>query len=640
MLPGYDQALVRPRPMGDGRATGRQVRPLALRWRRAEQATRRAWRLYRWLVTTVAVVVAFTLGFIGFGQAPITATSPRLTIIDRIYDTLQLFRFGTAVPPPYSLDLQLARWLALITVAYAAAAGLRALFVQQWAETRVRFSARNHIVVCGAGEMGTAVALDFYDRGLPVVVIDRTPLAVGVARCRAAGIPFLTGDATDPLVLLRARLKRARFVVTACGNDDRNVDIAVLALSLAGTGNGRLRRCWAHIDDDRMCQLLESSSLADESAEGRRLEFFNLYRDSPAAVIDRFGAALSTAAQPHLVIVGHSTLATNVVLETARRWRGRVAALPTDRLRNAGEPSLGRVLVTLVAPGAPDLVLSMQEAEPALEALVAFRPVDIDASASQVPDLGGVDPVLPGPRDGAEARPRPRPLLALVCLDDEAAALRASIRVRRALDPEVPIVVSTSSRSGVASLLNQPELAPLKNVSAFDLEDEVSWVDFLMRDPTESLARAIHADYRRRMAGKTGPDGPAALPWEQLPSTYKEANRDQAADVTHKLSAVDCRLVPSLSLGSVTFSFLPEEIERLAVMEHERWVSERTRDGWRYGEQKDEATKTHPALVPWEELSEPVKDLDRDTVRALPAFLAEVGYSIVRQEGGAATSSP
>jgi hypothetical protein len=67
----------------------------------------------------------------------------------------------------------------------------------------------------------------------------------------------------------------------------------------------------------------------------------------------------------------------------------------------------------------------------------------------------------------------------------------------------------------------------------------------------------------------------------------------------------------------------------MAEMEHERWVAERLLDGWLIGE-KDHEKKTSPYLVPWNNLSEDVKDYDRETVRELPNFLAKAKFEIYR----------
>ena len=65
--------------------------------------------------------------------------------------------------------------------------------------------------------------------------------------------------------------------------------------------------------------------------------------------------------------------------------------------------------------------------------------------------------------------------------------------------------------------------------------------------------------------------------------------------------------------------------------EHDRWIEDRLRQGWRFGLRRDVAAKLSPYLVAWEELAEGVRDLDRDSVRAIPHLLAESGLKIVRR---------
>jgi len=46
------------------------------------------------------------------------------------------------------------------------------------------------------------------------------------------------------------------------------------------------------------------------------------------------------------------------------------------------------------------------------------------------------------------------------------------------------------------------------------------------------------------------------------------------------------------------FEFTPAEIEILAEMEHNRWVSERLFDGWVYGKKRDIEKKISPYSSP------------------------------------------
>ena len=39
-------------------------------------------------------------------------------------------------------------------------------------------------------------------------------------------------------------------------------------------------------------------------------------------------------------------------------------------------------------------------------------------------------------------------------------------------------------------------------------------------------------------------------------------------------------------------------IERLAALVHDAWADERRKQGWSYGEKRDDASRSSPALIP------------------------------------------
>jgi len=121
--------------------------------------------------------------------------------------------------------------------------------------------------------------------------------------------------------------------------------------------------------------------------------------------------------------------------------------------------------------------------------------------------------------------------------------------------------------------------------------------------------------------------------WDVLAETLKESNRDQAKHIPDKLTAISCQVVPADGLGEELRAFSSDEIEDMARVEHERWVRERLAGGWHPASAEDVETKHSPYLVGWGELSEYSRDLDRDTVRAIPRFLGEVGLAVVRRPG-------
>ncbi|MBU2583508.1 MAG: Ryanodine receptor Ryr [Alphaproteobacteria bacterium] len=68
--------------------------------------------------------------------------------------------------------------------------------------------------------------------------------------------------------------------------------------------------------------------------------------------------------------------------------------------------------------------------------------------------------------------------------------------------------------------------------------------------------------------------------------------------------------------------------EKLAENAHDNWAMLRFKEGWTYGPKRDDASKQHPNLVAYDELSESDKDLDRGTaMQTIKAMLA-MGYEI------------
>lgn len=71
--------------------------------------------------------------------------------------------------------------------------------------------------------------------------------------------------------------------------------------------------------------------------------------------------------------------------------------------------------------------------------------------------------------------------------------------------------------------------------------------------------------------------------------------------------------------------------EQLAKNTHEVWADGRIKDGWRYGEERNDAQKLHPCLVEYEKLSETEKDYDRRTATETLKLIIKLGYKIEKK---------
>ena len=70
--------------------------------------------------------------------------------------------------------------------------------------TRALEEIQHHFIICGAGRMGWALALELADQSLPFVIVERDETILD--RCRDRGWLAVEGDATDDDILAEAGL--------------------------------------------------------------------------------------------------------------------------------------------------------------------------------------------------------------------------------------------------------------------------------------------------------------------------------------------------------------------------------------------------------------------------------------------------
>ncbi len=80
---------------------------------------------------------------------------------------------------------------------------------------------------------------------------------------------------------------------------------------------------------------------------------------------------------------------------------------------------------------------------------------------------------------------------------------------------------------------------------------------------------------------------------------------------------------------------LPEELleltEKIAENVHEIWATGRIKDGWTYGEKRDDTKKETPCLVPYSQLPESEKEYDRNTALETIKTILSLGYQISKE---------
>lgn len=71
-------------------------------------------------------------------------------------------------------------------------------------------------------------------------------------------------------------------------------------------------------------------------------------------------------------------------------------------------------------------------------------------------------------------------------------------------------------------------------------------------------------------------------------------------------------------------------VEQMSRNVHEVWAETRIKQGWTYGTERNDELKTHPCLIPYEELPEEEKEYDRNTCIGTLKLILKLGFKITR----------
>lgn len=587
----------------------------------AARAVRETIAERRWFLVALVWIAAVLLAYWGVRLQLLATAEPR-SFWDPFYRTIQLIMIDDAmvVGPGERLpwQLEMSRFLLPALAAGTAFLALIAVLHREFDVLRRKFL-HGHVVICGLGRKGMLLAEGFREDKRSVVAIDNNESEALEEYCREHGILLVRGDATDADTLERARVSRAAHVVALCGDDGANAEIVVRCWELMRGGSGRDLSAYCHIVDPTLCRLLRERELMSEMTDKYHLEFFNVFDSAARVVLDRHSLWLVAPSGAHIVVVGVGRMGENLIVEAGRRWWPRYLR-SGDKLR-----------ITAVDRNAEAKIAKVTLAYPRLAECSDLEIVQADVNG---PDFVSA-PFLDQTRPAYSA-----PTTIFVCLDGDSAGLAVALRMLQLhRNQDVPIVVRMEHDSGLARLLLGGDLrsgSAFSSLHAFGMLDSTCRPANLLADTRTLMARAIHQNYiaDRTRAGDTPSTNAALAPWEALPEDVRESNMRQADQIGEKLHAIRCSIGPLRDWAAQPLQFTAGEIERLAEMEHERFVNERRAAGWTFAPgPKDLVKKTSPTLVPWAELSEVERDKDRSAVTNTPAILALAGFEVYRLRG-------
>lgn len=560
----------------------------------------------QWTIIKALALISLALGCIGFWKYARVHARPGTTL-DILYyvfqETMKLFRLtggDLARPVPWELDA--ARFLAPATMFVTVVKTFMVLCRQHIKKARLSRE-KQHAVICGLGDTGQDIAADLLLGNQPMVMIDRQPASDVVEMSARRHVYVITGDASTGPALRKARAEHAAKVFVTCGDDETNLRTALTLRALRAQRYPGLARCYVHLTNVELRNRLKQVAATDKLS-ATEVRFFNVYENSARMFFDAHPPEVPVNATParpvHLLIVGFNAQTESLLLHLARIGHYRDDRQVHVDVLDACADEQGRGLTTRY-PGyarVPNHTTCFHAIAPDSAAFLEGSFLkDMRETLSQV----------------------------IICLEEGTLSLTCALQLRQMLAADnIPIHVYSRRPTPLTSLVEQA------NIHFFGWPERIT--ELIEHEMLDAFARSIHAAYIHDMAHTPAEGRGERVPadWDNLPEDVKDSNRQQADHISIKLRAVDCTTHPACGTGQASFAFSDGDIEVMARMEHNRWVAERLLSGWTAASHKNLTLRQTPYLVPWDELPDDIKALDRVPARNIPQYLALMGKEVQR----------
>jgi len=527
-------------------------------------------------------------------------------VLNNCFRTLQLItlHFPTSFETDVPWQLQCAR---LLVPLVAVSATFHVLLGGVTRPLRLAMlpHTHNHVVVFGDAQMSEA-ALDSLAAGARQVVAV-APLYKTARRetLEGLGLTVVEADLTQSSTFRSINLSGAAALFVVGPDDLENINLAMLAVrAVGGRAPDRPPLALAvQIDREDLANELDAALDGVTRQHGVRYHRLCPDRDGLRIELARYAPAFvksDRAAPSHALVLG-----------LKGRWEQALSQLivalqdhPTER------PALTLVLAAKERePLAPWL-----EAHPDLDLIVRIEV--LDAGAGGLPSDQDCEVCVEA--DGA-------PDLVVILLDG-GDAISAALALRRPAHPlqtaATPILVRQSKEDFLLAALAETSVRNRDHsrMAPFSGPIRAETVARVLDRKGDEIAMALHARYLDA-ARQTSPGSPAAAAaWDDLPENLREANRAAADHIAILFASQGLSLGDRDAIRRAMDD--PALVDRLARIEHRRWMADRIEHGWRSGPARDNARLIHPSIKDFDALSSEEKELDHAAVRALADIAA------------------
>ncbi len=563
-------------------------------------------KIHFWLILLCLFLASLILGIIGFRQY-YWHHNEDYSFLRSLYSTLQLYVLKSGDHEgPIPMALQYARFIApLVPIITIIIAALQ-LFQDQWTRWKISLL-KNHIIIIGFGTKGRIIMEEFINEGKRVLVIDSNRDNANFGYIKSSKCLLMIADATNIVTLEKANILKAEkvFLLSSDDNLQLNTCLQIYQLvSIIKNNTNSPLTCIMHLKNHEYLSLMKTHKLIEHSGNAFNLRIFNIYENSARDLFeqyppDRDGITIGDTRYVQIIIFGFGHTGEAIALQTAQ----------LGHYINGKKPR-----VIIIDKIANDKVNDFCNRYPSFRDFCELESETIDINSPQL--INKLTPYLET-KDSLNS--------IVICFDNKTQNFLLALKLGDALkEQESSNILVRTNDDAVYTMF--PRMIKL-----FGSPTKACCQEIYLNQKNDKRAKAFHSTHFeiRKLAPDFG-ENLADVEWDELSQEFQDSNRQTADHISIKIRAIGCKIVLNSDAGEPTF-FSTHEIEMLAKLEHKRWCAERSLAGWTYGDNKNDLTRKSPYLVSWGNLSEDIKNLDRNTVKIIPEVLAAENLKIIRK---------
>ena len=598
---------------------------------------------FNWLIP-ILVLISVALGALGF-QEYFDRSGQETTVFTCLYLSLQLFVLNSGgVIGKVPLPLEIARFLAPALTAGGIFLAIWEPFYRNYLLFRIRFW-KNHLIVCGLSKKAELLIEDFIRevKGTPkIVLIDQNENHASLLNLRKKGVIILLGNATNEEELLKANLLHAKYILALTRDEKTNIQIAQQVTRLYDQHPEKILpdstlQVILHVDDfysENIFKEFHEKAVPEIAAHrpaGSKLDYhvFSIFQLAATYLVDHFSPDQYVSYRDdrdppaHVLILGDTLSAEFLILEAAQMYHFA---------------NLKKTNVTVVSDDIVRIQTKMESLYPSLPETVVIRYLThVQFFSDQCPVRCEEIAVC------------------FVALDDDAKSIYFSRKLRQFIYARVQLVkkknhgtadtaIGDFSRPPIKVLL--PRTTALIHIFG-DIREEMKLMDIELmnmdhqlcnkktivddRKSEDFIAQHIHYEWAKNKAAKDNLRiGSMRDEWDDLKDAQKDSNRLPARHLNIKLRYVHAKFTDQADGEDWDIESLNEDNwDRIARMEHNRWMAEKYLTGYVYIDDVPDKTlkkvlnqtlKCHSDLVPFDQLSKDIQDYDKFTFHMAPVI--------------------